>query len=127
MNDIDLVNKYGKVIGWEKSHIDTALHWLCIESSFIIFRIYGVTARIILLSDLDLLRNVLIKDSHIFINRRVRHSKFFPLFIKTTFHLRLWKVSKGLLITDLHDWKMTNGKMLDLSFHQHSRLQNSKQ
>ncbi|CAF1280053.1 unnamed protein product [Rotaria sordida] len=47
-NDIDLVHKYGKIIG-----------------------IVGGKAPNILLSDPDLLRNVLIKDSNVFINRRV--------------------------------------------------------
>lgn len=46
-NDTELVNKYGKVIG-----------------------VYEGTAHSILVSDLDLLRNVLIRDSNIFINRR---------------------------------------------------------
>ncbi|CAF4365310.1 unnamed protein product [Adineta steineri] len=47
-NDMDLVKKYGKIVG-----------------------IYEGTSSIILLSDPDLLRNVLIKDSYAFINRRV--------------------------------------------------------
>ncbi|CAF1688908.1 unnamed protein product [Rotaria sp. Silwood1] len=47
-NDIDLVHKYGKIIGG-----------------------FGGKAPNILLSDPDLLRNVLIKDSNVFINRRV--------------------------------------------------------
>ncbi|CAF1100675.1 unnamed protein product [Rotaria sp. Silwood1] len=47
-NDIELVKKYGKIIG-----------------------VFEGTAPIILLSDPDLLRNVLIKDSNVFINRRI--------------------------------------------------------
>ncbi|UJR23765.1 hypothetical protein I4U23_026742 [Adineta vaga] len=46
-NDVDLVRKYGKVIG-----------------------IFEGSTPVILLSEPDLLRNVLIKDSHVFINRR---------------------------------------------------------
>ncbi|CAF1403825.1 unnamed protein product [Adineta ricciae] len=46
-NDVDLVRKYGKVIG-----------------------IHEGTVPVILLSDPDLLRKVLIKDSHVFMNRR---------------------------------------------------------
>ncbi|CAF1286695.1 unnamed protein product [Adineta ricciae] len=46
-NDIDLIQKYGKIVG-----------------------IVGGKAPNILLSDPDLLRNVLIKDSNMFINRR---------------------------------------------------------
>ncbi|CAF0852129.1 unnamed protein product [Rotaria sordida] len=47
-NDIELVQKYGKIIG-----------------------VFEGTFPIILLSDPDLLRNVLIKDSNVFVNRRV--------------------------------------------------------
>ncbi|UJR23769.1 hypothetical protein I4U23_026745 [Adineta vaga] len=46
-NDMDLIQKYGKIVG-----------------------IYQGTSPIILVADLDILRNVLIKDSHVFINRR---------------------------------------------------------
>ncbi|CAF3964027.1 unnamed protein product [Rotaria sordida] len=46
-NDVDLVRKYGKIIG-----------------------IFDGTTPLILLSDPDLLRNVLIKDCNVFINRR---------------------------------------------------------
>ncbi|CAF1330384.1 unnamed protein product [Adineta steineri] len=46
-NDMALVKKYGKIVG-----------------------IYEGTVPIILVTDLDILRNVLIKDSHVFINRR---------------------------------------------------------
>ncbi|CAF1217843.1 unnamed protein product [Adineta steineri] len=46
-NDVALVKKYGKIVG-----------------------IYEGTVPIILVTDLDILRNVLIKDSHVFINRR---------------------------------------------------------
>ncbi len=42
-------------------------------------RVYEGTAPVILLSDLDLLRNVLIKDSHVFINRRVEYRNAFSL------------------------------------------------
>ncbi|CAF3607839.1 unnamed protein product [Rotaria socialis] len=55
-NDSDLVQKYGNVIG-----------------------IYEGTTPLILLSDLDLLRNVLIRDSHVFINRRVIENISGPL------------------------------------------------
>ncbi|CAM4949874.1 unnamed protein product [Rotaria socialis] len=47
MHDTDLVRQYGKVVG-----------------------IYEGTAPALLVTDLDLVRNVLIKDSHVFINRR---------------------------------------------------------
>ncbi|CAF1403819.1 unnamed protein product [Adineta ricciae] len=46
-NDLDLVGKYGKIIG-----------------------VYEGNAPVVLLSDPDLLRKVLIKDSHTFMNRR---------------------------------------------------------
>ncbi|CAF1252202.1 unnamed protein product [Rotaria magnacalcarata] len=46
-HDTDLVRQYGKVVG-----------------------IYEGTAPALLVTDLDLVRNVLIKDSHVFINRR---------------------------------------------------------
>ncbi|CAF4082627.1 unnamed protein product [Adineta steineri] len=49
-NDMALIKKYGKIVG-----------------------IYEGTVPIILVTDLDILRNVLIKDSHVFINRRVGH------------------------------------------------------
>ncbi|CAF1093630.1 unnamed protein product [Adineta steineri] len=55
-NDMDLVKKYGKIVG-----------------------IYEGTSSIILLSDPDLLRNVLIKDSYAFINRRSAEGLVGPL------------------------------------------------
>ncbi|CAF1188947.1 unnamed protein product [Adineta steineri] len=55
-NDMALVKKYGKIIG-----------------------VYEGTAPVILLSDLDILRNVLIKDSHVFINRRTIEGAAGPL------------------------------------------------
>ncbi|UJR23768.1 hypothetical protein I4U23_026744 [Adineta vaga] len=47
-NDVELVKKYGKIVG-----------------------VYEGTTPIVLIADPDLLRNVLIKDSHVFINRRI--------------------------------------------------------
>ncbi|CAF4114177.1 unnamed protein product [Adineta steineri] len=55
-NDTALVKKYGKIIG-----------------------VYEGTTPVILLSDLDILRNVLIKDSHVFINRRTIEGAAGPL------------------------------------------------
>jgi hypothetical protein len=57
------------------------------------FREYEGTTPVILLADPDLLRKVLIKDSNIFINRRVYIKNFlFCLSIKTSFYKRLLKV-----------------------------------
>ncbi|CAF1368232.1 unnamed protein product [Adineta steineri] len=55
-NDTALVKKYGKIIG-----------------------VYEGTTPVILLSDPDILRNVLIKDSHVFINRRTIEGAAGPL------------------------------------------------
>jgi hypothetical protein len=51
------------------------------DNNYPCFRIFEGTAPIILLADPDLLRNVLIKDSQLFINRRVRHKNFFLLLL----------------------------------------------
>jgi cytochrome P450 len=48
----------------------------------IFFRIFEGTTPLILLSDPELLRNVLIKDSHVFSNRRVIPNIFFLLYIR---------------------------------------------
>ncbi|CAF4362218.1 unnamed protein product, partial [Adineta steineri] len=55
-NDMALVKKYGKIIGVNEG-----------------------TTPVILLSDPDILRNVLIKDSHVFINRRTIEGAVGPL------------------------------------------------
>ncbi len=70
----------------------------------ITYRIYEGTFPSILLSDLDLLRNVLIKDSNVFINRRVEHRNVFslPLFNIIIFRDRLSRVYQVLSTTDSH-------------------------
>jgi hypothetical protein len=47
------------------------------EDDWILYRVFEGTAPIILVTDPDLLRKVLIKDSHLFINRRVRWTVLF--------------------------------------------------
>ena len=66
-HDVELVRKYGRIVGW----VDKA--WWQLSDIYENFSssVYEGTVPMIQLTDLDLLRKVLIKDSQLFINRRV--------------------------------------------------------
>jgi cytochrome P450 len=80
------VKSYGGNVKWMDalalpSRIEnTSIFGLRIFAFF--FRIFEGTTPLILLSDPELLRNVLIKDSHVFSNRRVIPNIFFLLYIR---------------------------------------------
>ena len=91
------------------------------------FSAFEGSAPIVFLSDLDLLRQILIKDSHVFINRRVNTDiSFWALFIIIICHDRCSRAFLVLSNMDLQFWKMNNGRMLDPLFHPRSPRQNLK-
>jgi hypothetical protein len=96
--------------------------WENIELLFLtlklFFRMYEGPSPTILLSDLELLRNVLIKDSHAFMNRRVS-AKWCLFFFILIFYNSMSKVYLVHWRMVLHNWKMNNGKMHELLYHQH--------
>ncbi|CAF4083217.1 unnamed protein product, partial [Adineta steineri] len=74
-NDMALIKKYGKIVG-----------------------IYEGTIPIILVTDLDILRNVLIKDSHVFINRRTPEGGVGPFeHGLTTLKDEQWKNARSIV------------------------------
>ena len=103
--------------------------------------VYEGTAPLILLSDPDLLRKILIKDSHLFINRRVytkksgvslhsrllftvdarRHQRSFGSWPHSSQRRRVEKCSKHCL-TDVFDGKTKSCKGLALRLNRSNRL-----
>lgn len=77
-NDVDIVRKYGKVIGYvERDSTHACTHPFIpfpYDEDRIRYRAFEGTVPMILVTDPALLRKVLIKDSHLFINRRVRRN-----------------------------------------------------
>ncbi|CAF3769219.1 unnamed protein product [Adineta steineri] len=74
-NDIALIKKYGRIVG-----------------------IYEGTVPIILVTDPDILRNVLIKDSHVFINRRTPEGGVGPFeHGLTTLKDEQWKNARSIV------------------------------